>query len=428
MKKCFLIFAMIILSFSISSENANAWTGGVCAPLCDASIWAPPYDANCINVRSAAVSCHPGLYGCEYEFKAAGSWCLTGTCCSGSCGADPRTDTQCQDATCGGSGWTASNKPDGTVCTKNGKSSTCMTGVCQTPLCTPCDGGATLCGYCSDANPGKRCDLGGSGLLLVDPTCSSPCAASSTYVTSPTCSGAVSGTGANCGYYWCASPSTPSNTCVQSPANCASTGCASRTPATCGNTDCKLCASTMSCIDYNADCPLADNCNTQTSEAACNAQSGGSSSYACGWCPNSYNGGTSPNGGTCMKATDLAANCVGSCYITGDYTLPHTYSYCNGVCPTTAGTYGYYAGFCLSAYSNTGSVGCGGASVDGQTCNCRGNKFNTAKSSDNTVNCGECNINANGQNCGGTAVTTPNEGANVYGGAHAAKGKSVMAA
>ncbi|MFZ3077487.1 MAG: hypothetical protein WA139_03470 [Candidatus Aenigmatarchaeota archaeon] len=52
-----------------------------------------------------------------------------------------------------------------------------------------------------------------------------------------------------------------------------------------------------------------DNCPAQATKSLCDFQTGTSSSYACSWCPNSYSGATTANGGTCMKAENLAGSC-----------------------------------------------------------------------------------------------------------------------
>jgi|GEM_PF-1508126 len=172
---------MFLLSLSISSENVvGVYTGQGCVPFppgCVDAAYSPGLDASCIHVRALGIGCHINAVGCEYEFEPEGTWCsVTGTCCSGKCGVDPRTDTQCQDANCGALGWTASNKPDGTACTYSGKPSSCLSGVCQPAICGYCTDG-TPCGSCSAASPGQRCnDVGGPvGALMTDPNCATTC-------------------------------------------------------------------------------------------------------------------------------------------------------------------------------------------------------------------------------------------------------------
>jgi hypothetical protein len=94
---------------------------------------------------------------------------------------------------------------------------------------------------------------------------------------------------------------------------------------------------TPSCVTPGTYCPTGGgyNCVAQTSKSACDVQAG-----RCAWCPNSYNGGTNPNGGSCMNAPDLAGQC-GGCYISQGYTYSTNYAMCSGICPTwtiTAGT------------------------------------------------------------------------------------------
>jgi len=288
----------------------------------------------------------------------------------------------------------------GNKCT-NGK--VCTSGSCACPdgktwsselnscivtsaSCTFCIDGATtvLVNDCNAARH-KCLDMGGGNCQLtpiIDTSC-------------PVCTAPTP--------YWCASPNTPSNTCVQSSANCAvpTVGtCASMAREDCQYDEthgglCKYCSNIKSCIE-GTTCPIADNCNTQTNKTACDAQSGDSFNFDCGWCPNSYSGGTSANGGTCMKAENLAASC-GGCFVTESYDLGYQYQYCSGLCPSYYPKSIYYGGWCdpVRSYCDAGST----------SCDCLGNKFNTTKSGDNIVNCGECNINTEGKNCGGTAVT-----------------------
>ncbi|VVB61090.1 Uncharacterised protein [uncultured archaeon] len=89
--------------------------------------------------------------------------------------SDPRTDTQCQEKKCGNSGWSASNKPDGTPCTYNGQLSTCLNGLCQRLSCECSD--FTPCNSCNPS--GDYCDgSSGTGVLKVKDTknCNLNCA------------------------------------------------------------------------------------------------------------------------------------------------------------------------------------------------------------------------------------------------------------
>lgn len=170
-------------------------------------------------------------------------------------------------------------KVDGTVCTKSGISGSCVSGICNPGPVSPttCADG-TYEGSCC-ATPGQKCKKDASNNLVcqadTDPTCSSPCSAPVSYTTLSACTGAVSGAGASCGYYWCDSSHTPASTCVQSLANCAAPstgGCSSLNFGACnGDTNCKWCGGTSSCVDYDA--------------------------------------GTSANGGTCYGASIFASKC-----------------------------------------------------------------------------------------------------------------------
>jgi len=171
MRKYFLLL-IIFIAFFYLSQNVNATYGaGFCVDKCSncvASLWG--LNTECTNVRCMVISCINGRSDCEREFKAEGTSCTGGSCCSGLCGSDPRTDTQCQNKVCGSSGWTAQNKADGTACTYSGKPSQCEAGKCKPLACTPCDSGATPCGSCSAKNPGKFCEnVNGVGVLKDDP-------------------------------------------------------------------------------------------------------------------------------------------------------------------------------------------------------------------------------------------------------------------
>ncbi|MFZ3077514.1 MAG: hypothetical protein WA139_03605, partial [Candidatus Aenigmatarchaeota archaeon] len=130
MKKYFLLLAVFASLFYFSPQNASATYGaGFCVDSCgscNAYLWS--LNPDCTNVRCSVISCTSGRSDCEREFKTKGTSCSGGACCSGLCGSDPRTDTQCQNKVCGGSGWTAQNKDNGI---------TCSGGTCQSGVCTP---------------------------------------------------------------------------------------------------------------------------------------------------------------------------------------------------------------------------------------------------------------------------------------------------
>ncbi|MFZ3077455.1 MAG: hypothetical protein WA139_03310, partial [Candidatus Aenigmatarchaeota archaeon] len=143
------------------------------------------------------------------------------------------------------------------------------------------------------------------------------------------CVGLITGGSGTCPSTWTISAGTsynlyiPSGSAIPSAtatASCGTTACTNPSSYTneydCSAGGCQWCSfGGGACKDLSYSCPTTggtvDNCIAQTSQSACNAQSGDSFSFDCGWCPNSYSGGTSANGGTCMKAENLAGSCGG---------------------------------------------------------------------------------------------------------------------
>jgi len=217
MKKYFLLLAVFILFFYLSQSalpldyKCDSKPNVICAECASACdyIWVCPGDSEPCNP-----TCPTGtVFVDDGAFIIGSIYCKNlvcgdaGVASGNTCVQQSSLDSSCVNVAPKTYGWTDNTVPfsctcydtpsatinqytkkaDGTVCTKDGKPSTCKTGICQTPVCS-CDSGATPCGSCSAISSGQFCeDVGGAGKLK--PSLKCPLCAKTDYAGRPTGTG-----------------------------------------------------------------------------------------------------------------------------------------------------------------------------------------------------------------------------------------------
>lgn len=438
MEKKILLASLPIILFLFTSD-AYAYDVAACLPCssCTASYFGK--DASCTSMICTTISCMSSRFECEGTYLSQGTSCGSGnTCCSGLCQADPRTDTQCQDKSCGPLGWSATNKADGTSCTYSGQPSTCKSGACQavsppTPTCSDniqnqgetgvdCGGPCPACPACSDSDGGdpevkNTCyDQGGCKSGCTE-TCASLYSAWEWYCPSPTgqCKqkevGCTDGCGASRGACWpsgggggggsagCAWWSTTFSTC--------SSGCpssyADQQQVCCETIGYSECNSQPACASYN---PLKGEtpCCTAAGYYTCSSDQICTPTGCQSVCTGSVNKTTELYCTKCNHCQDGIQNCGEpsvdrcgeACKVpeTRTYTTPGSYggytcaAVGNNKCQYYNDPYcvpgGCYDVSCLNLVScSSGEYGC--------IWNCQGKTdvFNTASCYDGVQNCAE---------------------------------------
>lgn len=440
-KLLLFVFSLLAVFYFSFSQTIIAYDIAACTACSDCKASTFGLHPQCANFICRTVSCMSSKFECEGTYKVDRTACLysasqTGVCKSGKCvecltnvdctnPAKPNCDTSthtCKAAVpicnnngiqdngetgidCGGGGCPACS-----VCTASLSFPTVGTGdpcgITASISATNCDGksyqvkeGTAVISGCSGTVSGSAfstsCSFTQSGTksydLYVDSakkdTKSAGCGACSSYTSSTSCSGG--------GCYWCASPNTPANTCVQSAVNCAppSTTCsgygAQISCETSLTANCDWCAGFPSgyCVPEGQSCIPSSSCSGKT-QTQCTGD--------CAWCSSS---------GSCVAGKDYTTQCE-NCYKEQEFSLGLAYSYCRDRCKIPPS--GYISSWCLTGWSNTGKLGCDSVSTYGNSCKCKGLVFDSSKSNDGIVNCGECAINANNKDCGGTAATYGN--------------------